>query len=155
MFGVKSVRTRPYELAMTVLDLPEGPTHKELAKQARDYLKHLSSEDYAQLKEEAIQEKGEYKDDYVDKLDIFKQMLFTPRECQAYAGMRIDSPGVRKVIARRALLAAVRGWNRIPEGMLPSDVTMMEDAFLRDDNGVPLTDKQVMQELQRIRRQRR
>jgi hypothetical protein len=140
---------------MTVLDLPEGPTHKELAKQARDYVKHLSPEDYTKLKEEALSEKGDYNDDYVDKLDLFKQMLFTPRECQAYAGMRIDSPGVRRVIARRALLAAVRGWNRIPEGMLPSDVTMMEDAFLKHDNGTPLTDGEVMGELQRIRRQRR
>jgi len=140
---------------MSALDLPEGPTHKELAKQARDYLKHLSPEEYAQLKTEAISERGEYKDDYVDKLDLFKQMLFTPRECQAYAGMRIDSPGVRRMIARRALLVAMRGWNKIPEGMLPSDVTMMEDAFLRDDRGNPLTEEQIMEELQRIRRQRR
>src|SRR5271157_6460808 len=126
MVEVKSLATKPFILAMNILDLPAGPTYNELAKQARQYLRNLSSEDYNQLKAEAIAERGEYKDDYVDKLDLFKQLGFTPRECQAYAGMRIDSPGVRKMIARRALLMAMRGWEKLPKDMIHPDVILME-----------------------------
>ncbi len=146
----RPVRTKAFDLAMTILDLPVGPTSKELQRQARVYIRNLKPEDYEALKREALSEQGEYKDDYVDKLGIFKQILFTPRECQAYAGMRIDSPGVRKVIARRALLGAMRGWERIPKDMIHPDVIRMEDAFLSG-----MTEEDIMNRLQQIRRQRR
>jgi hypothetical protein len=144
---IKATKTKPFLLAMTILDLPAGPTFKELQKQARSYLRELSNEEREKLREEAVSEKSDYKDDYVDKLDIYSQLLFTPRECQAYANMRIDAPGVRRVIARRALLSAMRGWNRLPEGMILPDVVRMEDAFLDG-----MSDEQIMMELQRIRK---
>jgi hypothetical protein len=144
--------TKAVSLALEVLSLPEGPTYQELAKQARSYLHTLTPEEKAKLTEEALAEKGSYSDDYADKLDLFRQMLFSPRECQAYAGMRIDSPGIRKMVARRALLVAMRGWDKLPKEMIHPDIVRMEDAFLVDDDGVPLTEDQILQLLRKLRR---
>lgn len=149
----KYVKTPAFQLAMSVLDLPVGPTYKELQKQARVYLNGLKSEDYEELKKEALAERTSFnEDDYVEKLGLFQKMLFTPRECQAYAGMRLDSPGVRRVIARRALLGALRCWAKLPKDMILPDVACMEDSFLKDDKGMSYSDERVMDILTQIRR---
>jgi hypothetical protein len=54
------------------------------------------------------------------------------------------------MVARRALLMAMRGWDKLPEGMIHPDVVLMENAFLKD-----MSEEQIMIQLQRIRRQRR
>lgn len=141
------VPTKALRLALSVLDLPKGPTFKELRQQAKDYVKSLSKEDYEQLKQEALEESSSFKDDYVDKLELFSQMLFSPIEARAYAGMRIDSPGVRRVIARRALLGIIRGWDKLPAGMIHPDICIMEDTLLTHDDGSPYTEDEVMQKL--------
>jgi hypothetical protein len=45
---------------------------------------------------------------------------------------------------------AMRGWDKLPEGMIHLDVVLMENAFLKD-----MSEEQIMIQLQRIRRQRR
>ena len=135
----------PVKAALQILSLPEGPNHKELQKRARTYLKGLSTKEYEALKEEALAQgdgEDEESSDYVEKLKLFRQLCFTPREQQAYARMRVDSPGVRKVIARRALLMKMLKRNTLPRGMSFYEVARMEDSMLKD-----LSDADVLKEL--------
>ena len=120
--------------ALKILALPEGPNHKELQKQARVYLRGLSKKSYEELRTEALRSNGddEESDEYVEKLKLFKQLGFTARESQAYARMRVDSPGVRRVIARRALLMKLLKRNTLPRGMTFHEVARMEDSMLKD-----------------------
>jgi hypothetical protein len=148
--AIRPVKTKAFMLAMSLLDLPVGPTYKELSQQAKSYIKGLDEEEREKLKAEALTEGSKvYKDDYADKLELFDQLLFTPREAQAYAGMRLDSPGVRRVVAKRALLGALRGWERLPKGMLLHDVLKWEDAYLKDKS-----EEQIMEQIRRIKGRR-
>ena len=132
------------KLALKILDMPEGPDHKTLQKEARAYLKTLSAEDYGALKDEALVEGVKNPDDYVDGLELFKKLCFTSKESQAYAGMRINSPGVRRVIARRALLMKFLKRETLPEGMSFYEVARMEDSMLTG-----MSSEEVLRELKR------
>ena len=130
-------------LAIKLLSVPEGPTHGELRKQARNYLSKLSEEDYEELKEEALssEEIEKQNDEYAEKLELFRRLQFTDTEAQAYAPMRIDSPGVRRVVARRALLIKMLK-RPLPPGATFYRVAKMEDSFLAG-----MTDEDVMKAL--------
>ncbi len=133
----------PVILACRLLALPEGPTHRELQKQARVYLAELNGDEYRQLREEATsdRDKEAAEQGYLDKLEILKRLQFTDREAQAYARMRLDSPGVRRVIARRALLI------KLLKRELPSRATFYEVARMEDSFLAGLSDEQVLQQL--------
>lgn len=117
------------ELAIQVLSLPEGPTNKELQRQARAWLRGLSGEEYAKLRAEALGGKDETEADELRayKYQLFRRMAFTDTEAMAYCNMRLNAPGVRRVIARRALLLKV-----LKRASLPRDMTFYEVARLED-----------------------
>lgn len=128
--------------------MPEGPTHKELQTQARDYLTSLSAEDYTKLKAEALSEdKGSNHEDYLEKLQLFRRLAFTPTEAQAYAKMRITSPGVRRVIARRALLMSRLNRDKLPKGATFYKIIKLQNWMIGD-----MTDREVMEALKNERR---
>lgn len=133
----------PVMLAKKLLALPEGPTHAELRIAARTYLANLSSDEYEELQDEAVREKSIQDEDkeYLEKVQILKRLQFTDREIQAYARMRLDSPGVRRVVARRALLIKLLK-QPLPPGATFYEVARMEDAFLKD-----MSDEDVLREL--------
>ena len=133
----------PVELAKKLLTLPEGPSHAELRLQARVYLADLTKEEYNDLLNEALQDKSlkDEEKEYLDKVSILKRLQFTEKEVQAYAKMRLDSPGVRRVVARRALLIMMLR-QPLPSGATFYEVARMEDAFLKG-----LSDEEVYRRL--------
>lgn len=133
----------PVMLARKLLSLPEGPTFEELRRQARDYLATLSPEEYKELEREAIADEssGKRDEEYLEKMELFKKLQFTDREMQAYSHMRLDSPGVRRVVARRALLIKYLK-QPLPPGATFYEVARMEDSFLKGK-----THEQILEEL--------
>ncbi|MEM3426756.1 MAG: hypothetical protein QW212_00650 [Nitrososphaerales archaeon] len=126
-----------------ILGQPEGPSYQELQVQAKAYLKSLTPEQYAALRQEALDGNRTQKaDEYADKLELFRRILFTPIEARAYAAMRLNSPGVRRVIARRALLGILKGWKELPPGIVYTDLVHMEDELLGQ-----LSDEDIMEGL--------
>lgn len=118
-------------LAFEVLDMPEGPSNKELQKQARVYLKELSSDEYEELKHEALTSGGHDDDSQLleYKYKLHKRLGFTDTEAHAYCACRLNSPGVRRVIARRALLLKMKKWKALPRGMTFYEVAKLEDSM--------------------------
>lgn len=123
----------PVKLAKRLLSLPAGPSHQQLRRQAREYLAELTPDEYEELKQEAIADydAANENDLYTEKLELFRKLQFTDVEAQAYAKMRIDSPGIRRVVARRALLVKFLK-QPLPPGATFHEVARMEDAFLKD-----------------------
>jgi len=126
------MRLKWLDLVFDILGRPEAPSYKDLQAQAKAYLDSLTPEEYQALREEALSE--EDKDvkaaRYVEKLELLQKILFTPMEARAYASMRLDSPGVRRVIARRAMLGILKGWEELPPGIVFTDLVAMEDELL-------------------------
>lgn len=134
----------PVDLACKILSLPEGLDHIELQKRARLYIKSLSGKDYELLKEEALIEKDyeTEEQEYAQKLKLFKQLCFTDREARAYARMRVDSPGVRRVIARRALLMKLLNRRTLVPGTSFYAIANLEDKVIGR-----LSHKEIMKQL--------
>lgn len=126
---MRSGSESPVAVALSVLSLPEGPTNKELQRQARAYLKSLGKEDYAELRDEALRTRGGEEDEELQayKYRLHKRIGFTDTEAHAYCPMRLNSPGLRRVIARRALLFKMKGWSRLPRGWTFYEVAREED----------------------------
>jgi hypothetical protein len=136
---------RTVQKAIKLLSLPEGPTFKELQREARLYLRTLSPKQYAALREEAlVGEDGEDEDSFVENLELFRELGFTEVERRAYAPMRLNSPGVRRVIARRALLLKSLGREALPEGTTFHQVAHMEDLLIKN-----MSSEQILAELRR------
>lgn len=123
----------PVELARQILALPEGPDYRELRSQAKAYIKGLRPQEYEELKTEALAERNyeDEEEEYLNKIKVFRQLGFTDMEAQAYARMRIDSPGVRRVIARRALLMQDLNLPALPPGTTFYSIAKMEDSLLQ------------------------
>jgi len=139
---------RVLQQALKILDMPEGPSHKELQAQARDYLSSLGDEEYRQLKAEALSEdRLNNHEDYLEKLQLLRSLAFTPTEVNAYAKMRITSPGVRRVIARRALLMCLLGRDKLPKGTTFYKIIKLQNWMLGDKS-----DDEVMEALENERR---
>lgn len=131
------------KLVYEVLAEPEGPTNKELQKQARRYIAALKPSEHASLRREAQSEGPDVREsDYASRAELLARMrMFTPTEIQAYSHMRLNCPAVRRVLARRALLIKKLG------GALPKDITFVEVARIEDVYLGGLTDEQVFAQL--------
>lgn len=131
-------------LAIELLSASEGLDYSTLAKQARAYLRTLSEEEYEELKEEALSREDEEVQDeaYSTRLQLLKKIGFTTTEAQAYARMRLNSPGVRRMVARRALCMKLLELEELPLNTTFAYIASTEDRLLKD-----MPDEEVLKEL--------
>lgn len=118
------------ELALQVL-AKEEVSRREMRVRARNYLDSLNQEEYSQLAQEALRDDGE--NGHQEKKKLLRQLGFTEREVSDYCRCRLNTPGMRKVIARRALLAKLTKMDasQIRKGHF-YQITRMEDAQIGD-----------------------
>lgn len=93
--------SRLVRLALQVLSEPEI-SRDEMKGRVREYLSSLSPEQYKQLEQEALDDD---QNERIERIEILTALGFTDREIYDYSKCRLNTPGMRKVIARRALLA--------------------------------------------------
>jgi hypothetical protein len=89
------------ELALRILAQPEV-SREEMHQRVKAYLKSLSPAELQRLREE--DDDGE---EWANRIEMLEQLGFVDKEIEAYSRCRFTTPGVRKVIARRALLSKI------------------------------------------------
>ena len=123
-----SVGMKGLRLVLSILEQPEV-SRREMGRRARQYLASLSDEEYKQLKEEAV-EGGGY-EEWLERIEVLRSLGFTSVEAGAYGKCRLSSPGIRRVIARRALLGKML---EVPLESLaerpPDELARMEDVIV-------------------------
>lgn len=119
------------------LALPERPSPKEMKELVKAYLASLTSEEQkALVKEESPTA------DYASEIEFLRRVGFTSLEASWYAGVGLDTPGIRRLVARRALM-----YRRSTTSS--SVVTAYDFARLEKEALGGLTDEQVLEELKK------
>ena len=88
-------------LALQVLAQPEV-SRADMHRKVKVYLGSLSPAQLEKLRGEALE--GSDGEEWARKIEILEQLGFVDKEVEAYSKCRFNTPGVRNVVARRALL---------------------------------------------------
>lgn len=115
------------KLALRVLAEPEV-SRDEMKVKVREYLSSLSPKQYEELEQEAVEDD---QDERVERIEILAALGFTDREVYEYSKCRLNTPGMRKVISRRALLA--KGLGREAEFLRQGhfmEIVRLEDSLI-------------------------
>ncbi len=118
------------------LELPERPSREELNSQVKAFIGAMASKDKL-----ALLAKESSRKDYAYDIEFLRQVGFTSLEASWYAGVGLDTPEIRKLVARRAL--ALKRSNR-PYTATAYDLQELEKEVLKD-----MTDEQVLEELKK------
>lgn len=123
----KSEDSKLVNLALLILSEPEV-SRDEMKVRVREYLRKLSPEEYQRLEQEAL---NDDQDERVERIEILRALGFTDKEIYAYSRCRLNTPGMRKVIARRALLAKglQRGADILRQGSF-MQLVRLEDSLI-------------------------
>lgn len=105
-----------------------------MKERVRAYLASLATEERVALLKEAAP-----KEDYASELEFLRQVGFTSLEASWYAGVGLDTPEVRRLVARRALTFRKSGK---PLTSTAYDLIKLEEWVLKG-----MTDEQVLAEL--------
>lgn len=113
------------ELALRILAQPKV-SRDEMHQRVKVYLKSLSPTDLKKLQEE-----DNDGDEWADKIEVLEQLGFVDKEIEAYSRCRFTTPGIRKVVARRALLSKMTRLS--PEALRAKpyrEICAMEDRLI-------------------------
>jgi len=116
------------------LGLPKRPSPKEMKEQVKAYLASLTSGEKQALVEEETSESS-----YASEVEFLRQVGFTPLEASWYAGVGLDTPEVRSLVARRALTLKLSGK---PYTSTAYELMQLEQRTLKG-----MTNEQVLEEL--------
>jgi len=84
-----------------VMSLPEGPTHVEMRKRTRKYVREMSDESKQSILSRADEIESEAAEEFVLRKEIFMALGFNEVQAGFYANYRLDSPGIRTIIKER------------------------------------------------------
>ena len=93
--------SRTLDLALQILAQPEV-SRDAMRAEVKTYLSLLSPAQLKKLQDEALE--GSDGEEWARKIEVLEELGFVDKEVEAYSKCRFTTPGIRKVIARRALL---------------------------------------------------
>ena len=96
-----ALNKRVLRIYKEVMSTPEGPTHGELRKQTRKYVREMSDDDKQAIWSRADKIESEAAEEFVLRKEIFLELGFSEPQAGFYAQFRLDSPGIRTIIKER------------------------------------------------------
>lgn len=121
-------------LAVKILDLGAGPSYKDYMKEVRAWAKALSKEEraakIAEVRSEEFQESEEARRQ--EQEGLLMKLGFSSTDAFLCRDMRLTSPGLRRLIARRAYMMLKLGWSRLPRDVDETKLTKVENKLCGD-----------------------
>lgn len=115
-------------LALQILAQPEV-SRADMHQRVKGYLNSLSPAQLEKLRDEAME--GSDGEEWARKIEILEELGFVDKEVEAYSKCRFNTPGIRNVVARRALLCKMTHMS--PEAIKAKsyrEICLLEDKLI-------------------------
>ena len=88
-----------------VMALPVGPTHNEMKKQTRRYVRGMAEADKQNILSRADEIEEKAAEEFVFRKELLMEVGFSENVAGFYAQFRLNSPGIRTLVEERVQLA--------------------------------------------------